>query len=469
MIRRHLMVLRLALILADALVAALVFALVSLVRFGDGGAAELWLQRGVDIRLAAALFASVWVLALWLLGLYRLRVRWRLITDATDVAKATLVVLAITLSTLFLIDADDVSRSFLLLLFTMQFLVTLTSRTALRYFFGVLRRRGFNARFMLVVGTGTLAQKFADRVERRAALGIRVIGHISIPGEPYSVVSRPVLGSLAMMKAILHSNVIDEVALCLPSTAVHHLEPLSRIASDEGKTVRIPLDPLQEHMPSSVQEEFDGFLVRSLVRDDQRALGLVVKRIIDIVGASVGLILLSPLLLGIATLIRVQDGAPVLFRQKRVALHGRAFLILKFRTMVLDAEDRLGDVAHLNMRRGHAFKATNDPRVTPLGAFLRRTSLDELPQLWNVLRGEMSLVGPRPPLPHEVDRYDVWHRRRLSMKPGMTGLWQVEAREEQEFDRWVERDLTYIDRWSLRLDLMILLKTVPVVFSGQGH
>jgi exopolysaccharide biosynthesis polyprenyl glycosylphosphotransferase len=464
------MVLRLALILADAAVAASAFALVSLLRFGDGGASEIWRERGLGIEVAAVLFAIVWVLALWFSGLYRLRVRWRLVTEARDMAKATGLVIAVTLSALFLSDADDVSRSFLLILFVVQPIVALVSRTVLRFSFGAIRRRGFNTRYMLIIGTGHLARTFAELVERRPALGIEVIGHISVPGERDSYVSRPILGSLGMLKAILHSRVIDEVAVCLPPTALEHLEPLCRLAADEGKTVRIPLDPLHVPFASAVQEEFDGFLVRSLVRDDQRALGLIVKRLIDVVGASVLLVLASPVLAAIACAIRIRDGSPVLFRQRRIALHGRPFTIYKFRTMVPDAEARLGEVAHLNIRVGHAFKAANDPRVTPIGAFLRRTSLDELPQLWNVLRGEMSLVGPRPPLPHEVDQYDVWHRRRLSMKPGMTGLWQIEAREaEQEFDRWVERDLSYIDRWSLTLDLEIMIKTVPVVVLGQGR
>ena len=199
----------------------------SLVRFGDGDAAELWLQIGIDIRVAAALFGIGWVLALWFLGLYRLRVRWRLLTEAKDIARATLLVLAITLSTLFILHEDNVSRLFLVLLFVTQPLVTLAGRMALRYVFGALRRRGFNTRFMLVVGTGTLAQTFADRIEGRPALGIRVVGHLSIPGEPDIVVSRPILGSLGMTKAIFHSQVIDEVALCLPPSAAHHIEPCS--------------------------------------------------------------------------------------------------------------------------------------------------------------------------------------------------------------------------------------------------
>jgi exopolysaccharide biosynthesis polyprenyl glycosylphosphotransferase len=322
---------------------------------------------------------------------------------------------------------------------------------------------------MLVAGTGTLARDFADRVEARANLGIRVIGHLAVPGDDPVGVSRPILGTLDDIEAVLHSRVVDEVAVCLPPTAVMYSEPVSRLAADEGKTVRIPVDPIADRQQNLKQEEFDGFLVRSMVHDHQHELGLVAKRLVDITGAVLGLVVLSPVLMATATAIWLRQGSTILFRQTRVGLHGRSFTIYKFRTMVPDAEARLSEVAHLNVRRGQAFKAFDDPRVTGIGAFLRRSSLDELPQLWNVLRGEMSLVGPRPPLPNEVDAYDIWHRRRLSMKPGITGLWQVEARQEPEFDRWVECDLSYIDRWSLGLDLRILVRTIPAVLMGTGR
>jgi lipopolysaccharide/colanic/teichoic acid biosynthesis glycosyltransferase len=159
----------------------------------------------------------------------------------------------------------------------------------------------------------------------------------------------------------------------------------------------------------------------------------------------------------------------VLFRQGRVGRHGRQFTMLKFRTMTRDAESRQESLAGLNEIRGHAFKVRNDPRVTGLGRWLRKTSLDELPQLWNVLVGDMSLVGPRPPLESEVARYDIWHRRRLSMKPGVTGLWQIRGRREPNFDKWVEADLEYIDRWSLWLDLKILAATIPSVMTMSGR
>ncbi len=218
-----------------------------------------------------------------------------------------------------------------------------------------------------------------------------------------------------------------------------------------------------------MQEEFDGFLVRSLIHDGQREAGMILKRVIDIVGSAFGLVVLGPVFIATALAVRLREGSPIFFRQTRVGLHGRPFTMYKFRTMVPDAEARLDDVRHLNERDRVAFKATNDPRITRIGSFLRKTSIDELPQLWNVLTGSMSLVGPRPPLPGEVMEYDVWHRRRLSMKPGITGLWQVEARHEPDFDRWVEHDLIYIDGWTIWLDIKILAKTLPALLAHGGR
>ena len=187
------------------------------------------------------------------------------------------------------------------------------------------------------------------------------------------------------------------------------------------------------------------------------------------VGAALGLILLWPVFGAVAVLILVVDGRPILFRQERVRMGGRCFTVSKFRTMVPDAEARQAALGSSNEVRGPSFKMTEDPRLTRTGSFLRRSSLDELPQLWNVLKGEMSLVGPRPPLPSEVAHYAPWHRRRLTVKPGLTGLWQISARRDDDFDRWVAFDLAYIDRWSLLLDLRILIRTVFVVLAFEGR
>jgi len=207
---------------------------------------------------------------------------------------------------------------------------------------------------------------------------------------------------------VFKEEIVDEVAVCLEPEYQHYRDLVFRLAVDEGKAVRVPDDATARPFPGSVEEGFEGYIVRSLVFDQGREAGLAVKRLGDIVGSLAGLVVLSPILLATALAIRLQDGLPVLFSQARGGLQGRPFMIYKFRTMVPGAEARLDEVAHLNTRRGPAFKADHDPRITQLGSFVRRTSLDELPQLWNVLKGEMSLVGPRPQPVHEVAAYDDW-------------------------------------------------------------
>jgi exopolysaccharide biosynthesis polyprenyl glycosylphosphotransferase len=468
MFRRYMMSLRAGLMLLDGLVAVAVFVGVAAVRFRDGGMDSLLDAMRLDLLPAALLFGAAWVGVLWVSGLYRLNVRWRFWTEVRDIARAAIVLLGLTLSFLFIVKATDVSRLFLAFLFLVQPTVTLVGRLILRRLFEAGRRAGRDQRFMLVAGTGLLAQSFADRVESHPGLGLKVIGHLAVPGVEERSVSRPILGNVDQVQDIIHSRVVDEVAVCLPPSASRYLEPITGLAAGEGKTVRVPIDPAEEILPGAVQEEFDGFLVRSLVHDGQREVGLLLKRLMDVAGSVIGLVLLSPVILAAALAIRLSDGAPILFRQVRVGLHGRPFTMLKFRTMVPGADDQLDEIIHLNERNGAAFKATNDPRVTSVGRWLRRTSIDELPQLWNVATGAMSLVGPRPPLPREVEEYDIWHRRRLSMKPGITGLWQVEARHEPDFDLWVEHDLHYIDGWSIWLDLKILARTLPALLRHGG-
>jgi exopolysaccharide biosynthesis polyprenyl glycosylphosphotransferase len=262
---------------------------------------------------------------------------------------------------------------------------------------------------------------------------------------------------------------VDEVAICLPSSSEALTDPIVRIATDEGKIVRVPFQPATVPLPDARTEAFEDLLVRSYVNGPQRAVGLAVKRLMDIGGAAIGLVVLSPVLLVVAVAILVRDGRPILFSQTRVGLHGRRFTIYKFRTMVADAEARYAEVAGLSDTKGAAFKMNHDPRVTNLGGALRKSSLDELPQLWNVFRGDMSLVGPRPAPPREVEGYDMWHRRRLSVAPGITGLWQVEARFNDQFDDRAQLDMLYIDRWSLWLDVKILLRTIPAVVVRPGR
>ena len=470
MTRRHMMTLTIMLMLADFVAAAVVFLVVSLIRFRvDPNAA--W-SAGLDVLPAALLFAFAWTTVFFVLGLYRLQVRWSLLAEARDLIRGTLVVVATTLSLLFVVNQADVSRLLLALLFIVQPVVVLTGRALLRRWFEGRRRAGRDTSYMLVVGMGTLAQEFADRVESHHALGMRVIGHLRVPGEddvtPLAV-NRPILGRIEDINRVFRDHVVDEVAICLPPSATEFLDPIITIAADEGKTVRVPRDRTEGILVGALQEEFDSFLVQSVVHDGQREIERAVKRVVDVVVAALGLVVLSPLMIATAAAIWIRDGSPILFRQTRVGLHGRSFTMLKFRTMQPDAEERLAELAHRNEVIGPAFKLSDDPRITRIGASLRASSIDELPQLINVLKGEMSLVGPRPALPHEVAEYDIWHRRRLSVRPGITGLWQIEARSDLHFDNRATLDLRYIDHWSLWTDARILVRTVPAILLSRGR
>ena len=387
MTKRHLTTLRLVLLLGDAVAAWFVFLVVSRLRFNVDPTAS-W-SVGLEIGTAAILFAVMWVAVLWAVGLYRIGARWSLLGEARDIVKATVVALALTLSLLFLTHQDNVSRVFLAALFVAQPMVTLAGRGLLRSWFDMLRRQGLNTNYMLVVGTGGLAQAFADRVEAHRGLGLRVVGHLSVPASRTEkggaetgeqVVSRPVLGSVNDLADIFRTTTVDEVAVCLPPGAASLLDPIVSIAAEAGKTVRVPSDPNEELLGHALVEDFDGLVVRSVLHDSHRDLELALKRIIDILGAVVGLIVLSPLLVAIALAIRVRDGSPVLFRQVRIGRHGRPFTIYKFRTMRPDAEEQFGQIAAASDTKGAAFKMRDDPRVTPIGQFLRSWSLDELPQ-----------------------------------------------------------------------------------------
>jgi exopolysaccharide biosynthesis polyprenyl glycosylphosphotransferase len=466
MIRRHAAGFRALLMAADALLAVVLLVGLSYWRFGADWA--VWWRQIVPVPEALlVLYAGGWVVALAMNGLYRPRARWSIRREVVDVLRATIALALATLSVLFVFKMPDVSRLFLLVLFPVQAAVTVASRVTLRVALEQQRRHGRNQRYVLVLGTGPRAQDFARKLEEHRELGLRIRGFLDDSRAFPLPDAWNYLGRIEDLEEVLHTQVVDEVAICLPFSQWNLIDAIAQLCEEEGKIVRIPMDVLDRAVTVGRMEELDGTPVFSLVSGPDRALALGTKRLVDLMASVAGVLILSPLLLGIAVAIRLDDGGPVLFRQRRVGLHGRSFDVFKFRSMRPDAEEHRAELAHLNEVRGPVFKMTNDPRITKVGRFLRRTSLDELPQLINVLRGEMSLVGPRPPLPSEVADYDLWHRRRLSMKPGITGLWQVRERNTADFDTWVEADLEYIDRWSLWLDLKILFKTIPAALAGR--
>jgi len=452
----------------DAAVAMSLFVVVSVVRFGAEWQAA-WQSSVGSASLLLAAYAVTWVGLLGYYGSYRPRTHWSAKGEAVAIVRATTILGLISLSALFLLDLVDVSRLVILVLLPLQAITTIVLRAGLRSVLAAARRRGRNLRHVVVVGTGPAALAFARQLEDRWSLGLIVDGLVG-PAPEGETPRWPILGAIDDLPSLLHHRVVDEVAISLPPEDAHRLESISRLAADQGKTVRIPLEVPAVALASGHVEDLDGTPVLSIVSGPDRELALAVKRLLDIVGSAVGLIVLSPILLGVAIAIAVSEGRPILFRQPRAGLNGRPFKIAKFRTMSRDADALRAGLRTQNEIEGNAsFKMTNDPRVTKIGQFLRRTSLDELPQLWNVLRGEMSLVGPRPHPFDDVAGYDDWHRRRLSMKPGITGLWQIGARSERSFDRWVAKDLEYIDRWSLWLDLRVIAQTVPALLRAEGR
>jgi len=272
------------------------------------------------------------------------------------------------------------------------------------------------------------------------------------------------------LEAIMAHQPIDEVLVTLPPNKYGPLvEAIVRHCEEQGVVVRVRAEMFDLQVARSYVDELEGLpvvTIRSGPQDDWR---LVAKRLIDVLASAVLLIVLTPLLAAVAWLIRADSPGPVFFAQERIGLNKRRFSLWKFRTMVDGADERQAELEHLNEVEGPVFKIKNDPRITRIGKFLRRFSIDELPQLFNVLKGDMSLVGPRPLPVRDVERIDISaHKRRFSIKPGITCLWQVNGRSNVDFEHWVRLDLEYIDRWSLGLDLIILLKTIPAVVKGPG-
>ncbi len=341
-------------------------------------------------------------------------------------------------------------------------LLSVTARVLMREYLAIRRRRGFDAREVLLVGPTTACLSLGRGLLREGT-GLRPAGLLIPDGEGTDVGSvLPILGRYSDLPDILHTRVIDQVAIAasLDDPSLRFLVEDSLL---EGKTVLWSMDAFAARLLG----RGTGQVV--LLSPEPDSLGLAGKRLLDVAISGLSLLALSPVMAACALAVKLDDPAgPAFFRQTRVGLHGRPFTCYKFRSMVRDAERRRAELASLNEMDGPVFKVRNDPRITRVGRFLRKYSLDELPQLWNVLVGQMSLVGPRPPLPSEVAEYQPDFRRRLAFRPGLTCLWQVSGRNNVDFKRWMELDLKYVDNWSFGLDLYILLRTIPVVLFGSG-
>jgi exopolysaccharide biosynthesis polyprenyl glycosylphosphotransferase len=346
-------------------------------------------------------------------------------------------------------------------------LVALPLQTLLRLtVFAYVRARTADPRHVLVVGTGPLGRITGEDLARTRS----VCSFLSWPGEPISEPLRgSYLGEAADLPSVLRHEVVDEVYLCgLNAVQGRALQAAVGVCETYGIPFALPAYSVRlgRAHPVAGKAVADGFL--HYVVGGARAQYWTLKRVLDISGSAAALWLLFPFLLGIAALVKLTSPGKVFFRQIRVGLHGREFHMLKFRSMVANADELKANLAKLNEQRGPVFKIKHDPRTTPLGRFMRKYSIDELPQLVNVLRGDMALVGPRPPVPQEVAQYEPWQWRRLSVPPGLTCLWQVSGRNEIGFQDWMYLDLQYIDHQNLGQDLNLLLRTVPAVMSGRG-
>ena len=371
--------------------------------------------------------------------------------------------------TLYVVRADEVPRSIVLLTIAVA-AVALGARRLLHRLLLYRRfERGMGMRNVLIVGTGPQAQALRRHLESIRHLGYNFKGFIALTG----AAARPAGGSGAVLGTLdtlfVHARklFVDEIFFTAPCDRGLVLQVLEQSRA-HGVDLRV-VPEMYDGMDWKNPIEYIGqFPTIPLHRGPVPETSLLLKRALDVSFASLLLLALAPLLLAIALAIKLDSPGPVFYRSERLGKKGRVFQCLKFRTMVRDAERRLAEVMPLNERKGVLFKIGNDPRVTRLGRWLRKYSLDELPQFLNVLRGEMSVVGPRPPLASEVRKYQLDHLRRLRVMPGITGLWQVQGRQDPSFDSYVSLDVTYIENWSLWLDLCIVLRTVGVVAAGTG-
>lgn len=378
----------------------------------------------------------------------------------------------VTASFIFLFDRHSFSRGlFLLFIFTSLILLTL-EKVLLRIWLGYFRKRGYNYRQIIIVGTRDKARRFNQLVKEHSDWGLRVVGFVQSSDQPLQkyVEGHRVLGHVSDLVEICKDHTVDEVVFCLPKDSLLDAEAYLLDMEELGITMRVVLDFYQmENARKELSFFHDEIPILTFHTKSLDAQQLLAKRFMDIVGAILGLLITAVLFPFIALAIKLESPGKILFSQRRIGESGRQFRCWKFRTMIADADAKKNDLLALNEMNGAIFKIKNDPRITRVGSFLRKTSLDELPQFWNVLKGEMSLVGTRPPTPGEVDQYQNWHRRRISIKPGITGMWQVSGRNRiDNFDEIVKLDLKYIDQWNLWLDLKILFKTIGVVLTRRG-
>ena len=371
--------------------------------------------------------------------------------------------------TLYLVHGQDIPRSIVLV--TIGLVTVSLSVRRLIYRLLIYRRfeRGVGTRNVLIVGTGPEAHALRHHLESIRHLGYTFKGFIDFPAanSRFTSTSGDVVGTLDTLFSHARKQFVDEIFFTTVCERGIVQEVLDK-ARTHGIDLRVVPDMYDGLAWNSPIEYIGQFPTIPLHTGHVPEVGLLLKRVLDVLISAITVVLLSPLLLAVAIAIKLDSHGPVFYSSERIGKRGRVFRCIKFRTMVRDAEMRRADVMHMNEREGVLFKISNDPRITKLGRFLRKYSIDELPQFFNVLRGDMSIVGPRPPLASEVKEYKLSHLRRLDVMPGVTGLWQVQGRQDPSFDSYISLDVTYIENWSIWLDLKIIGRTIGVVLAGTG-
>ena len=459
--------------LTDALLVVVAFAIAYWVRY------DLQWIRLVEpayyVRFSVylpsmALLTAITVGVYWLEGAYRPQRTRLVLDDFYIVLKGTLAGIALLTVIVFYARPFYYSRLIFGYAGVIILILVGASRAVEMLVVGARRRRGLGVTHLLIVGAGETARTIMRAVVARPDLGYEIVGFVDDDAQdrPLADIGRyPALGTTAALGEIVARQHVDEVVITLPWMSHRKiLEITNQCARDRVRTRIVP-DLFQMTLRNVVVEHINGVPLLGIAEPQLHDWQHLAKRVIDVLAAVVLMIVLAPLMAVVALAIRLDSPGPVFYRQKRLGRLGREFTCVKFRTMCENAEAIRDQYLDQNEATGPLFKIRNDPRRTRVGRVLRH-GFDELPQLWNVLKGEMSLVGPRPPIPAEVDAYEPWHRRRLDVRPGITGLWQVSGRSNLSFDEMVLLDLYYIENWSPLLDLRILAKTIPVVLMGSG-
>ena len=444
--------------------------------YGTGNLAFL-LQNHYEPRstLGLALIILLWIWLFSILVHYETDRLKTLKRQLFDVAKANSAAAFLLMAVSTIFAFKRLNNDLVMIFWVTTCALGMLSRVLLKRVLMIVRLSGYNFRHLLIIGFNDEARNMAKRIEATPVLGYKIAGFISEHSTDSSSEREssgphfPIIGHMKDLKTILENEPIDEIMICLPfMQQFRTVTEAVNLAQELGVVVRLfPDEATAKILARCHIEQFEGHSIVTMFRE-QLILQLFGKRVMDFTVSLFLIILLSPLLLCVAFFIKLTSPGPIFFVQPRVGMNKRSFKLLKFRSMYVDAEKRKAELAHLNEMDGPVFKIKNDPRITPIGRFIRKASIDELPQLINVLTGHMSLVGPRPPLLSEVNRYEWLYQKRLSIKPGITCIWQISGRNEVSFKQWMEMDRYYIDNWSLWLDIEILAKTIPVVLLRKG-